>query len=105
MTTATLQALILSVCIQLTGATLFGFIIAATRRIVQFIAPIQKVTTTNLQVSQPLFPYSLCRRIAKGCVCVRVADLSLGRGDNRSPATSTLCGSNTGPYAFGFRGA
>lgn len=37
--------------IQLTGATLFGFIIAATRRIVQFIAPIQKVTTTNLQVT------------------------------------------------------
>lgn len=31
------------------GATLFGFIIAATRRIVQFIAPIQKATTRNLQ--------------------------------------------------------
>lgn len=45
------QALVLSVCIQLTGATLFGFIIAATRRIVQFIAPIQKVTTNNLQVT------------------------------------------------------
>lgn len=44
------QGLILSVVIQLTGATLFGFIIAATRRIVQFIAPIQKATTTNLQV-------------------------------------------------------
>lgn len=48
------QGLILSVCIQLTGATLFGFIIAATRRIVQFIAPIQKVTTTNLQVGKPI---------------------------------------------------
>lgn len=45
------QGLLLSLIIQLTGATLFGFIIAATRRIVQFIAPIQKVTITNLQVT------------------------------------------------------
>lgn len=44
------QGLILSVIIQLTGATLFGFIIAATRRIVQFIAPIQKATAANIQV-------------------------------------------------------
>lgn len=46
------QGLLLSLIIQLTGATLFGFIIAATRRIVQFIAPIQKVTITNLQVTK-----------------------------------------------------
>ena len=44
------QGLLLSVMIQLTGATLFGFIIAATRRIVQFIAPIQKATAANIQV-------------------------------------------------------
>eukprot|EP00752_Nemacystus_decipiens_P013801 g12253.t1 len=55
-----MTALILSVCIQLTGATLFGFIIAATRRIVQFIAPIQKVTTTNLQ---KISEYALDRRL------------------------------------------
>ncbi|CAM9253169.1 unnamed protein product [Ectocarpus sp. 4 AP-2014] len=51
------------VFIQLTGATLFGFIIAATRRIVQFIAPIQKVTTTNLQ---KISEYALDRRLPDG---------------------------------------
>ncbi|CAM9133109.1 unnamed protein product [Scytosiphon promiscuus] len=58
-----MTALVLSVCIQLTGATLFGFIIAATRRIVQFIAPIQKVTTNNLQ---KISEYALDRRLPDG---------------------------------------
>ncbi|CAM9289976.1 unnamed protein product, partial [Laminaria digitata] len=57
------KGLLLSLIIQLTGATLFGFIIAATRRIVQFIAPIQKVTITNLQ---KISEYAVDRRLPDG---------------------------------------
>ncbi|CAM9091786.1 unnamed protein product [Chrysoparadoxa australica] len=41
--------MLVCIFIQLVGATLFGFIIAATRRIVKYIAPIQKATHANLQ--------------------------------------------------------
>ncbi|CAN0221084.1 unnamed protein product, partial [Discosporangium mesarthrocarpum] len=47
------KEMILSVIIQLMGATLFGFIIAATRRIVQFIAPIQRSTHPTIEINNP----------------------------------------------------
>jgi hypothetical protein len=41
--------MVLAIFIQLIGATLFGFIVAATRRIMQFIGPIEKANNRNLQ--------------------------------------------------------
>ena len=42
------QERILAIFIELVGATLFGFIIAATRRLVQFIHPIDKASVKNI---------------------------------------------------------
>jgi CRP-like cAMP-binding protein len=50
------QERILAIFIELVGATLFGFIIAATRRMVQFIHPIDKASVRNTsEISVSIF--------------------------------------------------
>jgi hypothetical protein len=72
--------MVLAIFIQLIGATLFGFIVAATRRIMQFIGPIEKANNRNLQeIAVSDTPYNvyfyiynaICMLLLQ-CMCLKV---------------------------------